>query len=244
MGCSPRYRPGAIRPFAGATFARSDGATGPGASCSARRRRPGLCPAREREYRGRKLRKIEEAAFVEFPRLRLPLPERTGSDRDELLCPHGFVDRAYSVFLRRLRCCEPVLLITYDCDSLCIRPPRWSCCDLEPGSHSRANLTRGVNEGTSPRALARPSLRTAVAPSPLRWWPGRPRADGGARPARDASELPRSRSPTGISRHLGRVRCRAHIPYPKVDQSRACANSLRTRRQLLQHALLWLDTMS
>ena len=38
---------------------------------------------------------------VEFPRLRLPLPERTGSDRDELLCPYGFVDRAYSVFLRR-----------------------------------------------------------------------------------------------------------------------------------------------
>ena len=31
--------------------------------------------------------------------LRLPLPERTGSDRDEPHCPHGFVDRAYSLFL-------------------------------------------------------------------------------------------------------------------------------------------------
>jgi len=30
---------------------------------------------------------------------RLPLPERTGSDRDEPHCPHGFVDRAYSFFL-------------------------------------------------------------------------------------------------------------------------------------------------
>jgi hypothetical protein len=33
-----------------------------------------------------------------FLRLRLPLPERTGSDRDEPLCPPGFVDRAYLVF--------------------------------------------------------------------------------------------------------------------------------------------------
>jgi len=32
--------------------------------------------------------------------LRLPLPERTGSDRDEPHRPHGFVDRAYLVFFR------------------------------------------------------------------------------------------------------------------------------------------------
>jgi hypothetical protein len=30
--------------------------------------------------------------------LRLPLPEKTRSDRDEPQRPHGFVDRAYLVF--------------------------------------------------------------------------------------------------------------------------------------------------
>ena len=34
---------------------------------------------------------------------RLPLPEKTGSDRDEPHCPHGFVDRAYLVFCVELR---------------------------------------------------------------------------------------------------------------------------------------------
>src|SRR6516162_4238785 len=61
---------------------------------------------------------------VELPRLRLPLPERTGSDRDELRCPHGFVDRAYSVFLLRLRCCELLgHFCCYYCDELVMRPP-------------------------------------------------------------------------------------------------------------------------
>jgi hypothetical protein len=89
--------------------------------------------------------KIEEAAFVEFPRLRLPLPERTGSDRDELLCPHGFVDRAYSVFLRRCvatnQYCSPTTATR--CESV----PPLALLRPRGGAASRANLTRGVNEG-------------------------------------------------------------------------------------------------
>ena len=43
--------------------------------------------------------KFEEAAGPRaLTRCQLPLPDRAGSDRDELLCFDGFVDRAYSVF--------------------------------------------------------------------------------------------------------------------------------------------------
>ena len=57
-----------------------------------------------------------------MPRLRLPLPERTGSDRDELHCPHGFVDRAYSVFL--LRCVAANYSTTAtSASSCCVHPP-------------------------------------------------------------------------------------------------------------------------
>jgi hypothetical protein len=95
---------------------------------------------------------------VELPRLRLPLPERTGSDRDELLSPHGFVDRAYSVFL--LRC---VSLLRTDSLHLpgygrCVHPPLGPAYSPEAGSHLRALLLRRVNEGTSPWAHPRPLL--------------------------------------------------------------------------------------
>ena len=95
--------------------------------------------------------------MVELPRLRLPLPERTGSDRDELLSPHGFVDRAYSVFL--LRCVS--LLRTSHCiyrATVGASIPPLSCYSPDAGSHLRALLHRGVNEGTSPRAHPRPLL--------------------------------------------------------------------------------------
>jgi len=94
---------------------------------------------------------------VDLPRLRLPLPERTGSDRDELLSPHGFVDRAYSVFL--LRCVS--LLRTSHCiyrATVGASIPPLSCYSPDAGSHLRALLHRGVNEGTSPRAHPRPLL--------------------------------------------------------------------------------------
>ena len=87
--------------------------------------------------------------MVELPRLRLPLPERTGSDRDELLCPHGFVDRAYSVFL--LRCVaanltQPLLLqirLVVRPSPLCRTPRRFT-------DTFAAAWHRGVKRGYEP----------------------------------------------------------------------------------------------
>ena len=95
-------------------------------------------------------------SVVELPRLRLPLPERTGSDRDELLCPHGFVDRAYSVFL--LRCVATNLCFYCTCyrGLRCVVSPLVIC--FVPGSSALRWIDRGVNEGTSPRAPARPTF--------------------------------------------------------------------------------------
>ena len=45
-----------------------------------------------------------------FRNLRLPFPEKTGSDRDKPHRPHGFVDRAYLVFF--VTDCEPLLTET------------------------------------------------------------------------------------------------------------------------------------
>lgn len=101
---------------------------------------------------------------VELPRLRLPLPERTGSDRDELLSPHGFVDRAYLVFL--LRCVSLLRTNSLRLQTISVRPsPLGVACGPEAVAHSRAVLLRGVKEGTSPRARPRPSL---LLPLPLR----------------------------------------------------------------------------
>ena len=172
-----------------------------------------LCVVRRRHGVGQPLRpQSKRQPVVELPRLRLPLPERTGSDRDELLSPHGFVDRAYSVFL--LRCVS--LLRTYSLlqPGFSVRPsPLGPACDPEAVSHLRAVPFRGVNEGTSPRAHPRPSLllrlplRRALPGTSHRglprWWSGGSRADGGARPARVPSELERPHSPCKASDHLG-----------------------------------------
>lgn len=115
---------------------------------------------------------------VELPRLRLPLPERTGSDRDELLSPHGFVDRAYSVFL--LRCVS--LLRTSHCiyrATVGASIPPLSCYSPEAGSHLRALLLRGVNEGTSPWAHPRPLLLRLRYDVPCLERPAGNRLDGG-----------------------------------------------------------------
>jgi hypothetical protein len=63
--------------------------------------RPGIIRSTSAQSK-RQLR--ERFVSRRFVRLELPLPERTGSDRDKPLCPSGFVDRAYLVFLRN---CEP-----------------------------------------------------------------------------------------------------------------------------------------
>ncbi len=129
---------------------------------------------------------------IELPRLRLPFPERTGSDRDELRCPHGFVDRAYSVFLLR---CVAADHTCYCGLPWCHFPP----CDLRlPRSRSPLRRSRtGVNEGTSPRAPARPLrlLLRNISSGEVR----SPRADGGARPARGGTELLSPHSPSGSS---------------------------------------------
>lgn len=101
--------------------------------------------------------------MVELPRLRLPLPERTGSDRDELRCPHGFVDRAYSVFLLRLRCVALLrTLLTCYCDLCASIPPcvlatapelRRSC-DWEPRSE-RGYEPPGASAPCTSRLLLR-----------------------------------------------------------------------------------------
>ena len=86
-----------------------------------------------------------------MPRLRLPLPERTGSDRDELRCPHGFVDRAYSVFLLRLRCCELLDHFCCDyCDQLVMRPPPLLDIDLWASPGTCPDRLRGLNRGYEP----------------------------------------------------------------------------------------------
>ena len=69
----------------------------------------------------RRIHKSKRQPVVELPRLRLPLPERTGSDRDELRCPHGFVDRAYSVFLLRCVATNRTHLLLRTC--VCPSPP-------------------------------------------------------------------------------------------------------------------------
>ena len=187
--------------------------------------------------------------MVELPRLRLPLPERTGSDRDELLSPHGFVDRAYSVFLQPC----VALLRTYSLRlrDFSVRPsPLGSCFGPEAVPHSRAVLLRGVNEGTSPRAHSRPSLPLPLPlllllllPLPTtcpawyvtarkmpRWRSGGSRADGGARPARVPSELKRPLSPHEIPDHLrlATVWLR-HNPYPLATPKQGACQSQRAR---------------
>ena len=74
---------------------------------------------------------------VELPRLRLPLPERTGSDRDELHCPHGFVDRAYLVFLLRCVATNLTHLGLLDC-RLDLRPSPLFHFGPEASPHERA----------------------------------------------------------------------------------------------------------
>jgi len=153
---------------------------------------------------------------VELPRLRLPLPERTGSDRDELRCPHGFVDRAYSVFL--LRCVSANLTHLLQLR----RPTR--CASIPPflnplvaSPYVRAARLRGVNRGYEPPGAGSARFESCLPgrrPDFLRWRSGRPRADGGARPARDASELLRSHSPSKISCHRRPASRSARDPYP------------------------------
>jgi len=101
---------------------------------------------------------------VELPRLRLPLPERTGSDRDELRCPHGFVDRAYSVFLLRLRCCELHNHCYFNFGQLVLRPSL--LCSTAAPIHRRTLARLWIearNEGTSPRAHRAPVTATTTA---------------------------------------------------------------------------------
>jgi len=54
---------------------------------------------RFRSDRAQLKRQPGESGF-ETRNLRLPSPEKTGSDRDEPHRPHGFVDRAYLVFFK------------------------------------------------------------------------------------------------------------------------------------------------
>jgi len=85
---------------------------------------------------------------VELPRLRLPLPERTGSDRDELRCPHGFVDRAYSVFL--LRCVSANLTHQLQLRRLDVRPSPLYPSTLDAAPNVRAASLEAVKRGYEP----------------------------------------------------------------------------------------------
>jgi hypothetical protein len=168
-----------------------------------------------------------------LPRLRLPLPESTGSDRDELLCTHGFVDRAYSVFLLRdfvslrLRYCTCYITMTG-----VLRSP----LGVPAAPRSRRTVCaawlREVNEGTSPwrsRALhshcvlrrPRPCTATMHCRLPLRVL-----VLGGGLEDRAPMEVPtsarsdpdsRPQSPTGISCRPGPAsEASTHSPYPLV----------------------------
>jgi hypothetical protein len=140
---------------------------------------------------------------VELPRLRLPLPERTGSDRDELLSPHGFVDRAYSVFL--LRC---VSLLRTDSLHLpgygrCVHPPfvllqprcRIALACASASGSERGYEPLGASAPTATSTAVRRALPGTSCGELPRWWSGGSRADGGARPARVPSERLGSQSP-------------------------------------------------
>lgn len=134
-----------------------------------------------------------------MPRLRLPLPESTGSDRDELLCTHGFVDRAYSVFFLRTTVSFDFSYCTCYCNNTmtgCASIPPLVFGYLEVESRGCAAWLREVDEGTSPWAPEAPctsasidaaaslhcnhALPTAAASRGPGWRSGGPRADGGA----------------------------------------------------------------
>src|SRR5262245_36365603 len=205
------------------------GPQGTRSACCERDLDPGRCAWRARYHRrrdpaiGSRFRpKSKRQPVVELPRLRLPLPERTGSDRDELHCPHGFVDRAYSVFFTALRCYEPYSP-SYYC-RLDLRPsPLFTSAPQAP-PHDRAVKPQGFRiEGTSPPGAGSTRDNRTALPC-LRWRSGRPRADGGARPARGAFRTLRPHSPSeDLLPPLAREPAAAHDPYPRGGYCRLYA---------------------
>ena len=129
----------------------------------------------------------------------------------------GRIQFFYDVALLRTTCCSPTTT-----DSSSFHPP------LGPAATSRRSRTRCGFVSRSERRVRAPGRRsvrdvTCLASTCLRWRSGRPRADGGARPARDRSELMRSRIPH--RNPLPPRACEPHRPQPvsaaQVEQS-AC----------------------
>ena len=118
--------------------------------------------------------------------------------------------------------------------SCCVHPSFAQLLPRYIAEHSLDSGSRLETRVRAPGRTVRPSLQPQLrhpgrCPSNLRWRSGRPRADGGARPARGASELVRPRSPSKISCHRRPASRRPRDPYPLGPYCRVHANRRRAR---------------
>jgi hypothetical protein len=148
-------------------------------------------------------------------------------------------------------CCVALLRVTQPLLLRLLRPARDASIPpllygdpwASPGT--RPDRLRGVGSRVrAPRALDAPGTATpGRCPSNLRWRSGRPRADGGARPSRSASELLGSHSPCRIPCHRRLASRRPRDPYPPVCYCRLHASCGRagelTRCARTSHTFPW-----
>jgi len=98
-----------------------------------------------------------------------------------------------------------------------------------PG-HLPSSASKRESRVRAPGRLSAPDTSTAIdilgdVHQALRWRSGRPRADGGARPSRSASELMRSHSPCRISCHRRFASRRPRDPVSARDTLQSACQS-------------------